>query len=80
MNAPANISQRDINAAKQFAALFKCSQTLRRLAHRYKRWALEDEAGGFLELYRHHRAESDRLWQSAKRHLQAARRHSNGNR
>ena len=74
MNAPANISQREANAARQSAAFFSLSQTQRRLAHRYKRWALEDEAEGFLELYRSHKAECNRLWQSAKWNLQAARR------
>jgi hypothetical protein len=75
MNAPASITQRDINASHQSAAFFSLSQTQRRLAHDYKRWALED-AGRWLpdELYRKHRAESDRLWQSAKWNLQAARR------
>jgi hypothetical protein len=74
MNAPANISKREANAAQQSAAFFSLSQTQRRLAHEYKRWALEDAAEGFAELYRKHRAESDRLWQSAKWNLQAARR------
>lgn len=74
MNALANISQRDSNSASQFAAFFSLSQTQRRLAHRYKRWALEDKAEGFMELYAHHKAESNRLWQSAKWNLQAARR------
>jgi hypothetical protein len=74
MNAPASITQRDINASYQSAAFFSLSQTQRRLAHRYKRWALEDAADGFEEFYRKHRAESDRLWQSAKWNLQAARR------
>jgi hypothetical protein len=74
MNAPASITQRDINASYQSAAFFSLSQTQRRLAHDYKRWALEDAADGFDELYRKHRAESDRLWQSAKWNLQAARR------
>ena len=74
MNAPANISKRESNAASQFAAFFSLSQTQRRLAHEYKRWALADEAEGFLEHYRRHKAESNRLWQSAKWNLQAARR------
>ena len=74
MNAPASISQREINASQRFADLFSLSQTLRRLAHDYKRWALEDEAEGFLDHYRRHRAESDQLWQRAKWYLQAARR------
>jgi hypothetical protein len=73
MNAPASITQRDINASYQSAAFFSLSQTQRRLAHDYKRWALEDAADGFDELYRKHRTESDRLWQSAKWSLSRAR-------
>ena len=73
MNAPANISKREDNAAQQSAAFFSLSQTQRRLAHSYKRWALEDAAEGFMDLYAKHRAESDRLWQSAKWSLNRAR-------
>lgn len=72
MNAPAHISQ----DAREAAAFFKCSQTLRRLAHSYKRWALEDERAGKLDEYRKHRASSDRLWNSAKFNLMMARRRS----
>ena len=74
MNAHTKISARELNASQQRAAFFSLSQTQRRLAHQYKRWALEDEAGGFFDLYRRHKAESIRLWQSAKWYLQAARR------
>lgn len=74
MNAPAKISKREANALKQRADLFSLSQTLRRLAHEYKRWALADEAEGFLDHYRRHKAESTRLWRAAKWYLQAARR------
>lgn len=70
MNAPA----RARNAARQSAAFFSLSQTQRRLAHEYKRWAMKDEADGFLEHYRRHKAESNRLWNAAKWNLQAARR------
>ena len=73
MNAPAHISKREANAAEQSAAFFSLSQTQRRLAHEYKRWALADAAEGFLELYERHRAESDRLWNDAKWHLNRAR-------
>ena len=73
MNAPANISKREENAVQQSAAFFSLSQRQRRLAHEYKRWALEDAAEGFLELSRRHKAESDRLWNDAKWHLNRAR-------
>jgi hypothetical protein len=72
MNAPAHISQDD----REKAAFFRCSQTLRRLAHSYKRWALADEAEGRADDYRKHRSESTRLWQSAKWHLSMAKRRS----
>lgn len=70
MNAPANISQDD----REAAAFFHCSQTLRRLAHEYKRWALADEVEGRGDDYRKHKAESTRLWRSAKWHLSMAKR------
>lgn len=53
---------------------FSLSQTQRRLAHEYKRWALEDEVIGNLERYRVNRQRSDRLWRSAKANLELARR------
>lgn len=54
-------------------AFFDLSQTQRRLAHRYKREALEWEARGHQANYDHCRTESDRLWRSAKWHLSQAR-------
>lgn len=47
-------------------AWLSLSQTQRRLAHNYKRMALEDERAGNLERYRINRKRSDDLWQSAK--------------
>lgn len=54
-------------------AFFDCSQTLRRLAHRAKREALEWEARGHHANYAHCRTEADRLWRSAIWHLSQAR-------
>ena len=49
------------------------SRTLRRLAHDYKRMALEDEQAGNLERYRLFRGYSDRAWRNAKFYLNQAR-------
>lgn len=46
--------------------LFSLSQTRRRLAHEYKRWALEDASNGKPERAAGWRKKSDELWQSAK--------------
>lgn len=46
--------------------LFSLSQTRRRLAHEYKRWALEDARAGKAERAAQCRKKSDELWQSAK--------------
>lgn len=54
-------------------ALFSLSQTQRRLAHRYKREALEWEAKGHHANFAHCRTEADRLWRQAKWHLEKAR-------
>lgn len=54
-------------------AMFDCSQTMRRLAHRLKREALEWEAKGNLVNYHACRTESDRYWRTAKWNLQQAR-------
>lgn len=74
MNAPANISTRAVYLSKWRADLLSLSQTQRRLAHEYKRWALAEEAAGDWPRYRKFKAESNRLWNEAKWHLQAARR------
>ncbi|CAN7498077.1 hypothetical protein LJR231_003500 [Phyllobacterium sp. LjRoot231] len=50
----------------QAQAWFSLSQTQRRLAHEYHRFALEDEKNGNLERYKLNRDRSDRLWRSAK--------------
>ena len=55
---------RTMNSEAQ--AWFSLSQTQRRLAHEYKRWALEAEKLGQLERYREYRKRSDELWQSSK--------------
>ncbi|HTV69285.1 MAG TPA: hypothetical protein VMF90_12180 [Rhizobiaceae bacterium] len=54
-------------------ALLSLSQTQRRLAHRYKRDALEYERRGNLPVYREMRSESDRLWNEALLHFYKAR-------
>lgn len=54
-------------------AWFDLSQTQRRLAHEYKRFALEDEQAGKLERYRLNKQRSDTLWRSAKFSLQRLR-------
>ena len=62
---------------QQFAAdVFSLSQTQRRLAHRYRKEALEAEANGNRALYLYCRTESDRLWRNAKRHLKAVRKYT----
>lgn len=47
-------------------AWFDLSQTQRRLAWEYRRFALEDEQAGKLERYRLNKQRSDTLWRSAK--------------
>lgn len=59
-----------MTTATNFLTLAK---TQKRLAHDYRRWALEDEATGNLPRYRRHRAESNRLWRDSKKHLAKAR-------
>lgn len=54
-------------------AYFRLSQTQRRLAHEYKRWALEAETLGQIERYREYRKRSDELWRSAKWNLNRLR-------
>ena len=55
-----------------FKALFSLSQTQRRHAHSYKRWALEAKEKGDLANYERWKVESDRSWKEAKSHLQWA--------
>lgn len=57
---------------KEPDAFLSLSRTQRRLAHQYRRWALEDAAAGNLDRYRKNRAEAERLWKSAKFHLRRA--------
>lgn len=54
-------------------AFFDLSQTQRRLAHRYRREALEWELRGHHANYAHCRTEANRLWREAKWHLEQAR-------
>ena len=61
--------------AKNAEAFFHLALTQRRLAHRYRRWALEDEAAGRLVAYRHDIEQFNRLWRDAKGHLSLARHH-----
>ena len=61
--------------ARNAEAFFHLALTQRRLAHRYRRWALEDEAAGRLVAYRHYRDEAKRLLRDAKGHLSLARHH-----
>ena len=70
MNAHVAVSQDD----RERAAFFSLSQTQRRLAHQYKRWAMAEENGGSIERYRKYKAECNRLWQEAKWHLSMAKR------
>jgi hypothetical protein len=58
---------------EQAQAWFSLSQTQRRLAWEYKRFAIEDEQNGNLERYRLNRDRSDRLWRSAKWSFQRLR-------
>ena len=51
---------------EQAQAWFSLSQTQRRLAWDYRRFAIEDEQNGNLERFRLNRDRSDRLWRSAK--------------
>lgn len=55
------------------ADYFSLSQTLRRIAHDYRRWALEDEKSGNLERYRKYRKSSDDAWQNSLWYLSRAR-------
>jgi hypothetical protein len=54
-------------------AWFSLSQKQRRLAHEYKRFALDDEQAGKLERYRINRQRSDTLWRAAKFSFQRVR-------
>jgi len=56
------------------AAFFSLSQTQRRLAHEYKRLALDAKDDGRMVNFEKFKAESDRLWNASKWNLQAARR------
>jgi len=55
---------------REAQAWFSLSQTQRRLAHEYRRFALQDEQAGKLDRYRLNRQRSDTLWRSAKFSLQ----------
>lgn len=70
---PRSVFVRRHNREETARAFFDLSQTQRRLAHRYKREALEWEARGHHANYAHCRTESDRLWRSAKWALNQAR-------
>ncbi|MEO9231527.1 MAG: hypothetical protein ABI216_21615 [Devosia sp.] len=61
-----------IDPVKDVAAFASLALTQRRLAHRNRKWALEDEARGDLPAYRKHRSEAKRLWHDAKYHLWCA--------
>lgn len=72
MNAPFYVPRR--TREETALAMFDCSQTMRRLAHRYKREALEWEAKGNLVNYHACRNESDRCWRTAWWHFSQAKR------
>jgi len=55
-------------------ALFSLSQTQRRLAHRYRRWAIDAERKGDRPYFLHCQHECRRLWRESKDHLSWARR------
>lgn len=55
-------------------AAYNAARTFKRLAHGYKRWALEAENAGNLDRYKHYRKEAERLWKSARQHIIFARR------
>lgn len=67
------IAEPVVSVENRAANLFSLSQTRRRIAHEYKRWALEAETNGNLPEYRRCRKESDRLWHSAKWALDMAK-------
>lgn len=54
-------------------ALFNLSQTERRIAHRYRQWALEAERDGHRSSYLHHIGQARRYWREAVRHFDKAR-------
>lgn len=60
------LSQRYPDLWRDFLRL---ARTQRRLAHEYRRWALEAEREGNIDRYRRYRKEANRLWESAKFHL-----------
>lgn len=75
MNAhtsPAAIEQSSLRYREVMEA-FRCSQTLRRMAHEDKREAMEALALGKMERFERLRTESDRRWRSAKWHLNYAK-------
>lgn len=53
--------------------LLRLSQTQRRIAHEYKRWALEYLAAGRTDRFEYYRNKSNACWQEAKLHLLRAR-------
>jgi len=55
--------------------IFSTALTLRRIAHEYKREALEYRREGNERLFQQCKAESDRYWQNAKDWLDMARWH-----
>ena len=61
------------NRDEMASAYFSLSQTQRRLAHRYKREALEWEARGHMANWADCKLECRRLWGSAKFNLLQAR-------
>ncbi|HEU4682976.1 MAG TPA: hypothetical protein VFS39_00555 [Nitrospira sp.] len=72
-----HIADRVVEKAKDRAlekALISLAMTQRRLAHEYKRRALEASATGHDARYWQYRKNSDRLWCEAKKHLAWAQR------
>jgi hypothetical protein len=59
---------------RNYQALASLAKTQRRFAHEAKHEALEAVSKGNLARYEMMRAESDRLWQAAKFHLDWAKR------
>lgn len=59
--------------SRSATAYFDLSQTLRRLAHRAKREALDWETQGHLNNYLSLRLESDQFWRKSKFYLRMAR-------
>ena len=75
MNALPNQAAMQAEARKQaeIRDFVSLSQTQRRHAHEYRRWALEAEREGKLERYRRYRAECNRLWRNALWNLRFAK-------